>query len=697
MSQPLSPPPLRTARPEHLPAYVSNGLIGLRCPPVPFLDGTAMVNGFAGIDPNDGVEGFSRVPYPLAADVRIGGILLSQARDQVALVEQAYDFGSAELTTKLRFHVNGVTADIDITTLCSRTQPTIALQEVGVSVDEATDLELTAGIDPTGVPGEPQYLAGTAGRDTSHEPDALLVWQSPGAVSLCGIAYRTELAGMPRAERRQRRHDERGRLATNYRFRARPGKRYVLRQATSLVADLGHPHPADQAARLQAQVAAVGWESVREAHRARWRDLWKARIVIDGASRRWQAITDASLFYLLYSVHPSSIAGTSLFGLAYWPTYHYYRGHVMWDIETFIVPPLVLLAPEAARAILDYRVRHLDGARRHAKIVGWRGAMYPWESCPLHGEEATPGATPPNRDFPSLDIALAFAEFIHATGDRDALRRWAWPVLEAVSDFVVSRVEKTERGYEIRGTIGPAELIDCTVDNCSFVNMAAARTLREAADFARSLGETPPALWDQIAAGLVIPQGRGGHIVNHDNFRIDRRLGETPEGAAGIWPVGYEVSPEVEQATFRFATTEQSPRYAGVPMLSGFLAYYAVAAGLPEQATQLLETGYANFIDEPFLETDEFTRLRPDLPRAAPMFANIGAYVMTLIYGYPGIRIGPGDPASWCQRPVVLPPGWRSIEIERVWARGSAWSLEARRGASAADLVRTTSTEPSPA
>jgi trehalose/maltose hydrolase-like predicted phosphorylase len=689
MSKPLNPPPMRTARPEYLPAYVSNGLIGLRCPPVPFLDGTAMVNGFAGIDPNDGVEGFSRVPFPLAADVRIGGILLSQARDQVALVEQAYDFATAELTTRLRFHASGVTAEIDVTTLCSRTQPTIVLQEVGVSVNDATDLELTAGIDPTGVPGEPEYLAGTSGRDTIHEPDALLVWHSPGSVSLCGIAYRTELTGTRRGERRNRRHDERGRLATTYRFRARPGKRYVLRQATSLVADLGHPHPADQAARLQAQVADVGWEAVREAHQARWRDLWKARIVVDGASRRWQAITDASLFYLLTSVHPSSIAGTSLFGLAYWPTYHYYRGHVMWDIETFIVPPLVLLAPEAARAILDYRVRHLDGARRHAKIVGWRGAMYPWESCPLHGEEATPGATPPNRDFPSLDIALAFAGFIHATGDRDALRRWAWPVLQAVSEFAASRVEKTERGYEIKGTIGPAELLDGSVDNDAFVNMSAARTLREAADFARSLGEAPPALWEEIADGLVITRATGGHIVNHDGFRIDRRLGETPEGAAGIWPMGYRVAPDVEQATFRYATTVQAPRYAGVPMLSGFLAYYAAAAGLPDHATELLETGYANFIDEPFLETDEFTKLRPDLPRAAPMFANIGAYVMTLVYGYPGIRIGPGDPASWCERPVVMPPGWRSIEIERVWARGSAWSLEARRGAPAATLVPT--------
>jgi hypothetical protein len=29
-----------------------------------------------------------------------------------------------------------------------------------------------------------------------------------------------------------------------------------------------------------------------------------------------------------------------MFGLATWHDYHYYFGHVMWDIETF-VPPLV--------------------------------------------------------------------------------------------------------------------------------------------------------------------------------------------------------------------------------------------------------------------------------------------------------------------------------------------------------------------
>ena len=62
---------------------------------------------------------------------------------------------------------------------------------------------------------------------------------------------------------------------------------------------------------------------------------------------------DAAYFYLQTSVHASSPASTSLFGLAYWPNYHYYRGHVMWDIEMFAVPPLVLTNPEAARSLLN--------------------------------------------------------------------------------------------------------------------------------------------------------------------------------------------------------------------------------------------------------------------------------------------------------------------------------------------------------
>ena len=85
---------------------------------------------------------------------------------------------------------------------------------------------------------------------------------------------------------------------------------------------------------------------------------------------RWQGLLDAAYFYLQTSVHPSSPSSTSLFGLAYWPDYHYYRGHVMWDIEMFALPPLVLTNPDAARALLDYRADRVRGGAAERLDVG---------------------------------------------------------------------------------------------------------------------------------------------------------------------------------------------------------------------------------------------------------------------------------------------------------------------------------------
>ena len=68
----------------------------------PFLDGIAILSGFAGVHPTDRVEGFARAPYPLAGDVVLGGAPLSQSTQRVTLVEQRYDFSCGELLTRLR-------------------------------------------------------------------------------------------------------------------------------------------------------------------------------------------------------------------------------------------------------------------------------------------------------------------------------------------------------------------------------------------------------------------------------------------------------------------------------------------------------------------------------------------------------------------------------------------------------------------
>jgi alpha,alpha-trehalase len=56
-----------------------------------------------------------------------------------------------------------------------------------------------------------------------------------------------------------------------------------------------------------------------------------------------------------------------------------YRGHIFRD-ELFVFPVLTLRLPGVARALLMYRVRRLDAARRAARAAGHVGGMYPWQS-----------------------------------------------------------------------------------------------------------------------------------------------------------------------------------------------------------------------------------------------------------------------------------------------------------------------------
>jgi trehalose/maltose hydrolase-like predicted phosphorylase len=669
-----------------LPPYLSNGVIGIRYSALPHLPGTTMVNGLAGIDPDDGVEGFARAPFVVATDVQLDGVWASSAPEWTRLVTQRYDFATGELETRWAFRVEGKTATIDSLVFCPRSVPSLAACEVTVRVDGTADIAVAGGIDPADVPGRGDAHAQPQDQGPNEGVDGRLRWHPPGGVSTLGMAYATSFRGDTAAKRTTATRDERGWFSTTYRVRARADRSYRLTHMTASVPSMSHAQPDEQAGRLAALAAKQGLARLRAENREIWNELWKGRITIDGADERWQAITDASTYYLLSSVHASSLASTSLFGLAYWPNYTYYHGHVMWDIETFSLPPLLFLQPEAARALLDYRFRYLAAAQHNAALHGWAGAMYPWESCPAHGEEVTPGARPYTEDHVSFDIAMAFASYVHATGDMDYARRTSWPVLRSVAEFASSRVSRSRRGYEILDTVGPREHYE-PVDNNAFTNMVAAETLRHATDIASAIGECPPQHWREIADGLVIPRDtRRGAIINHDGARLDEPQGGVPEGAAGLFPVGYRASDETELATYRYAAREQAPSYVGGPMLSALLPVYAARGGEPSLARDLLESGFGDFNNEPFIEPDEYPRDRTDRPRASPMFANLGGYLTGLLFGFTGLRLSMAEPSSWADRPVAMPAGWKGIHVERVWIRGRPWRLDAPAGSANAIL-----------
>jgi len=66
-----------------------------------------------------------------------------------------------------------------------------------------------------------------------------------------------------------------------------------------------------------------------------------------------------------------------------------YFGHVFRDTEIYLLPFYTAVWPEAARAMLMYRYHTLPAARGKAAAMGYKGALYAWESADT-GEETTP-------------------------------------------------------------------------------------------------------------------------------------------------------------------------------------------------------------------------------------------------------------------------------------------------------------------
>jgi hypothetical protein len=582
-----------------------------------------------------------------------------------------------------------VRVDVEIVAFCSRTRPVVVCQQTSVRVDRKCELSVRTGVDTTNVPG--RLLEGVAAAPHLREgiADGALVWETRGGLTNCGIAFWSQVLGTDDVERVTSGYGADARQRATRRFEARTGRVYRVEQLTAAVGEITHHQPDRAAIRLLGWARDSGFDTLRRENAAEWDRLWRGRAVLHGAPDHWQALADGAFFYLNSSVHSSSISSVHLFGLSRWIDYHYYYGHVMWDLEVFALPTLLLVQPEAARSMLEYRFRSMPAARMNARMNGYLGLQFPWESEPSHGEEATPlsGTAPYFEHHVSLGVARAFTQFFEATNDGDFLRERAWPVVKGVAEFLASRVTKTDRGFEIQRVMGIAER-EKPSDNVAYMNMSAELVLRKASEMARKVGINPPARWDDIANGLVLPYSDDGSVVlDHDGWSPDEEKGATPSTLAAIFPIGYnKLDPAVERSTIEYYL-DLWEDYIGSPMLSSMYGAWAARLGDRDRALQLLDEGYAQFVSPRFMNVHEYRDDKfPEMTPAGPFFANLGGFLIDCYFGFPGIRIREGSPHEWCERPVVLPKGWECIEVERIWGHGRPYRMIAEHGAAHASI-----------
>jgi trehalose/maltose hydrolase-like predicted phosphorylase len=291
------------------------------------------------------------------------------------------------------------------------------------------------------------------------------------------------------------------------------GPSRVVERLAVYLADPDHaPTPEAAVAALRA-AEAVGFDRLLAEHGAAWAARWAdAEVAIQGDPGAELAVRFA-LFHLLGSVADGGEAAVGARGLSG----SVYLGHVFWDADVFVLPPLAAVRPAAARAMLEYRVRRLPAARRLAAATGRAGARFPWESA-ADGTEVTPSTMrdPHGRIMPIhtgdleehivADVAWAACRYVDWTGDAAFLRGPGRDLLVETARYWAARLRLDQAGRaHIDGVIGPDEY-HVDVDDNAFTNVMARWNLRRAATLVERDGG-PPAEeareWRRLADALV--------------------------------------------------------------------------------------------------------------------------------------------------------------------------------------------------
>ncbi len=247
---------------------------------------------------------------------------------------------------------------------------------------------------------------------------------------------------------------------------------------------------AESARKVLAWAEGVGYDELFRRHCDAWEERWRdADLAVEGDPVGQEALR-FSIFHMIATAHPTkdtvSVGARGLGGLSYFL-------HVFWDTEIFVLPFFIWTHPQTARTLLAYRYRNLDGARKKARSVGCRGALFPWESAD-RGTEVTPEYvySPDGEKISilsgliehhiSADVAWGVWEYWKCTADDEFMVSMGVEIMLETARFWASRSSLDDEGrYHITMVVGPDEYHE-EIDDNAFTNVLARWNIRKAVE-----------------------------------------------------------------------------------------------------------------------------------------------------------------------------------------------------------------------
>nr|XP_020039058.1 acid trehalase-like protein 1 isoform X4 [Castor canadensis] len=361
------------------------------------------------------------------------------------------------------------------------------------------------------------------------------------------------------------------------------------------------------------------------AHAQAWAQFWAGCGLDVAGPLALRQVLRGSLYYLLSALPqpgtPGYIChGLSPGGLSNGSQEECYWGHIFWD--------------QAARAILEYRIRTLGGALENARNLGYQGAKFAWESAGSGLEVCPEDIYGAQEIHINGAVVLAFQLYYYTTQDLHLFQEaGGWDVVSAVAEFWCSRVEWSprEEEYHMRGVMPPDEY-HSGINNSVYTNVLVQNSLRFAAALAQDLGLPVPDQWLVVADKIKVPfdPERNFH-PEFDGYELGEEVKQADVVLLG-YPVPFTLSPDVRRKNLEIYEAVTSPR--GPAMTWSMFAVGWMELKDPSKVRDLLDRSFTN-VTEPFKVWTE----NADGSGAVNFLTGMGGFLQAVLFGCTGFRI----------------------------------------------------------
>ncbi len=447
---------------------------------------------------------------------------------------------------------------------------------------------------------------------------------------------------------------------TKFHKKLRAGETYSFTIVASACSSEQYEDPHNEAERLSIYAMLEGKDNLLRKHKEAWDMLWRSNVTVEGDNQITQDIR-----FAIYHLYSFARAGTSyslspmgLSGLGY-------NGHVFWDTEMWMYPPLLMLQPDIAKSLLEYRFERLDAAKQNAFAHGYKGAMYPWESAG-DGSEDTPvwALTGPFEHHITGCIGWAFWKYFEVTQDMDWLEERGYPVLKEIADYWASRVERNgPNKYDINNVVAADEWAE-NVDNNAFTNAVAILSLQYATKAAETLGKTADPDWNHVAENIPILRFENGVTREHTTYNGE----EIKQADVNllVHPLGLITDKEQIEKDLKYYEPLMSP--TGPAMGSAILSILYNRLGDAEKASDVFAYSYKRNEVPPFGVISEAAG------GTNPYFATgAGGMLQAVLQGFGGLQFAED---GIIQESSSIPAGWRKMTISGIGKEGETFTIE---------------------